>query len=532
MGKSYDGVWFLSRESGYKKVVATHLKNKPVSIISKIDDKLFVGCYNGQLYSVNDEGISQQIAINNHYYLKKIVKVGQEFWLATDGNGVIILDKNLRLLRLLNRNRNINSSINSNSIYDIYPGKNGEIWLATYGAGLTCILPDNLLFQNILPEKGNQNSLVANEATSVFIKEPEFFFGTNYGLSIWNEDTRQFTNLSSEKLRTDLNGTKVTAISTDQQDDLWIGTYDGLLGKYNTNYKLIKTYHPSSNGPDEMQQIIQLKEVNNSNLLILTQFHSRILLNFNIKNETTSLFELYSKGSHVTFSLINSLRENQAGELLAVIYDKGLFHVNWKDNVLENRLTELNKHIDCNITDFYNDKRGNYWIGTTTCGLLCISADGRTFRKWSVKEGLPSNTLIRIESVDDRYLWISTIKGICRFDTRTGEVLNFNHSDGLPANEFLNRVSAKTGDGNIIFGSSAGFTIVNPSKFNPDTSKTKVIISDITFQDQSIRSPEGKQYLKQPLEVTKNLWLSEKLYKISQLCLSFGWAGKANELYK
>ena len=125
-----------------------------------------------------------------------------------------------------------------------------------------------------------------------------------------------------------------------------------------------------------------------------------------------------------------------------------------------------------------------------------MSEDGKNYKKFTVKEGLPSNTLLRIESVDDRFLWISSISGICRFDTKTDEVLNYNHSDGLPAN-----------DGRIIFGSMAGFTIIDPSKVNSDTSKSEVIISDIIFQNQSIRSPEGKQFLKQPLEETKELWL-------------------------
>ncbi len=131
----------------------------------------------------------------------------------------------------------------------------------------------------------------------------------------------------------------------------------------------------------------------------------------------------------------------------------------------------------------------------------------KAIKNIQLKKVYRSNTLIRIESVDDRYLWISTISGICRFDTKTGQVLNFNHSDGLPANEFLDRVSAKTNDGKIIFGSAAGFTIVNPSKVNLNASKTEMIISDITFQNQSIRNPEGKQFLKQPLEDTKEIWL-------------------------
>ena len=383
LGKSDDGVRLLSRESGFKKITASYLHNQYVSLISKIDDKLFVGCYNGQLYAIPDKGKPIHIDIANHYFFEKIVKIGQEIWLATDGNGIIILDKDLLFLRTLQRSKNTDASINSNSIYDIYPGNNHEIWLATYGAGLTCILPDNLLFRNILPEKGNENSLIANEGVSVYIKEPVIYFGTNYGLSAWNENAQKFKNLSSDQLRKELNGTKVTALYVDRHNTIWVGTYDGLLGNYTSDYKLIKTYHPSSIDQDEMQQIVLLREIPGNHLLIGTQFQSKILLNLDIVKDTTQVFELYSKGSHITYCLLNSLRENRRGELLALISNQGLFHVNWKDNVLENRLQVMNKRIGCYISDFYPDTKGNYWFATSTEGLLCVSEDGKLYKKWT-----------------------------------------------------------------------------------------------------------------------------------------------------
>lgn len=504
---SNEGVRLLSRESGFKYITASFLNQKEVSTLSKIDDKLFIGCYNGQLYAIRKNGLPIEVAITNHYYFRKIVKIGQEIWVATDGNGIIILDKDLHYLKTLQRSENTYTSINSNSIYDIYPGSNQEIWIASYGAGLTCILPDNLLFRNILPEKGNNNSLVANEGVSVSIKMPLVYFGTNYGLSTWNEHTQEFKNLSSDQLRKELNGTKVTALSIDQYNTIWVGTYDGLLGHYSPDYTLIKTYHPSGVDPDEMQRIVIMREMPDNHMLIATQFQSNILLNFDKSDGTSQVFELYSKGSHITYSLLNSLRENRKGELLALISNQGLFHVNWRDNVLENRLQAMNSSIGCYISDFYPDKKGNYWFASSDEGLLRISEDGKQYRKWTVKDGLPSNTLIRIESTDDRFLWISTISGIFRFDTQTHQILSFNLNDGLPANEFLERVSAKTEDGRIIFGSIAGFTMLDPGKVTPDTSITDVIISDITFQNQSIRSPHGKQFLKRPLEDTKELRL-------------------------
>ncbi|MBN1924643.1 MAG: hypothetical protein JW798_02300, partial [Prolixibacteraceae bacterium] len=506
VSKSNDGVSLFGRKNKFNEPRVSFLKNKSVSLIRMIDNKLFVGLFNGELYSIADSSITQ-VNIKNHYYFEKFEKVGNEIWLATDGNGIIILDENLCFSRKLGKNENEGASINSNSIYDILPGKNEEIWLASFGAGLTCILPDNLLFQNILPEKGNLNSLVANEGVSVLVKEPFVYFGTNYGLSEWNINSGQFVNISSEKLIKDLNGTKVTATNVDRANNIWIGTYDGLMGKYSPGFKLSDIYHPCSTEKGEMQQIIDIIEVGKDNLLVLTQFRSRILLNFNTRNKTSGLFELYTKGSNITYCLLNSLRRNKQGELLAVITDQGLFHVNWNTNVLENRLSEMNSKIDFTITDFYQDENENYWITSSADGLLYITQDGKILKKWSVKDGLPSNTLVRVESTDNRFLWISTISGICRFDTETEEVMNFNHRDGLPANEFQERVSATISDGRIIFGSLAGFTIIDPSKLNPDTSKTEVVISDISFQNQSIRNPDGRQYLTKPLEETKEIKL-------------------------
>jgi Signal transduction histidine kinase len=505
LATSNDGVRLVSKESGYQKTVATYLRKTYVTTINEIDDNLFVGCYNGQLYSVQGNGSITKLEVNNHYFPKKFVKVGQEIWLATDGFGIIVFDKNLNHTKTLSRNKNTDASINSNSIYDIFPGNSNEVWLASYGAGLTCILPDNLLFQNILPEKGNENSLISNEGTTVFVKKPIIYLGTNYGLSEWNEHSKQFKNIGSTKLDSELKGTKVTAICSDD-NNLWIGTYDGLLGKYSSDFKLLKTYHPSSDGPDEMQRIVFMQKIEKNRLLILTQFQSRILLNFHTENEKADVFELGSKGSNITYFLINSIRRNQHGEILALISDRGLYHVNSKDNILENRLSEINKRIDSYLIDFYQDKKGCYWFASSS-GLIHFSKDGKSFKKYTVKEGLPSNNLARIETVDDRYLWISSVSGICRFDMETGQALNFNHSDGLPANEFLDRSSTRTDDGRMIFGSLAGFTFINPSKFNPDALKTKVIISDITFQNQSIRNPESKPLLKQPLEDTREITL-------------------------
>jgi len=511
-----EGIWYsnknrgaklLSSESGLKNLSDSVLLGFNISEISSINGNLLLGCRNGQLFARKADGSIHKISIDNHHSFKEIAAIDNEIWLATDGNGVIVLDSNLNFSRTLNKNQGSEPTISSNSIYDIYQGSNHEIWIASYGAGLTCIVPDNALFTNIVPEKGNPNSLVASEGVAVFVQDGLYYFGTNYGLSVWNEQRDQYTNFSMNKLGKELKGVKVLGIITDKEKNLWIGTNDGLLGKFSSGHQFLKAFHPSSNNPEEMQQIVLMHNFNNTNLVIGTQYQDQCLLNFDLKSETVSTISMMSGPNKLSHFQINSIRENQNGELLALVSTLGLYHINLKDNLLENNLSQLNKQINFWINDFYHDKKGNYWMTTTTEGLVCISADGSEIKRWSIKEGFLSNTLIRVESVDDQFLWISSISGLSRFDMKSGEIINFTHQDGLPANEFTDRNSAKTADGRIVFGSVAGFTIINPANLVSDTSINEVIISDITFQNQSIRTPVGKQFLTTPIEETKEISL-------------------------
>lgn len=500
---SYDGIKLLDYSGDIAVISKTFLKGKSVSVIAEFDGILLAGCRNGELFSIDRDGNSKKIPLDNRADFREIIVVENEIWLATDGNGIIVLDRDFNFLKSYMKDPQNPSFLPSNSIYDIFQGSDREIWIATYGMGVVCIMPGKAPFKNIVPEPGNNNSLVANEGVMVFSDDGRFYFGTNYGLSEWEEKTGRFLNLDMMKLKSDLNGSKVLAFNVDNNDNRWIGVYDGLLGKYSPDYRLIKSYFPCGRSLSEMQQIIFIHKSGNSNFLIGSHYPNRSLINFDLNKETFTPFEIsYGEYTGNNFQII-SVRKNKEGKLLAAIRNMGLFTVNVSQNTLEDELPEINKRVTFRINDFHHDRNGHYWLATQKDGLIRMSADGREFDKWTISEGMPTNTIQRIESVDDTFLWLSTISGLCRFSTEDGQIVVFTNRHGLPANEFNSRTSTVTSDGRIVFGSTVGFTIINPDLIEPDTSKTEVIISDITFHNQSIRRLEDRNYLTGPLEETK-----------------------------
>lgn len=302
-------------------------------------------------------------------------------------------------------------------------------------------------------------------------------------------------------------GTKVLAVNTDQQNNVWIGTYDGLLGKYSSNLQLRAKMHPCSSAENEMQRIVLIYKEQDKGFLLGTQYRNKSLLRFDPKKNETVPLNVWLNGKKQYHYQLISIRENQDGETMALIRNAGIFTVHPEGKRLLNEVPEINKRITFKLNDFYHDKEGFFWMTSQANGLIRMSADGREFDKWTTDNGLPTNTLLRIESVDDRFLWISSIAGLCRFDIETEQVLNFTHQHGLAANEFMPRSSAKTNDGRLVFGSSAGFIIVEPEKVQEDISETEVVISDITFHNKSIRKIDGQKYLSGPLEETKEIHL-------------------------
>lgn len=502
------GIWINTGNTGARclNTSEVYLPKRVISLIKAIEGKLFLACRNGDLFVLLPSGKLKKIKVENRDHVRDIELINNELWLATDGNGILILDEKYQLIKHLKKEQGKTSQIPSNSIYDISKGLNESVWISTYGAGLFCLIPENQAFKNIVPEPGIKQSLVDKEGVSAYVNNDFYYLGTNYGLSRWNTNDNSFYNIGAEELQKYLQGNKVTALTTDKEN-VWIGTYDGLLGKFDTNLNFIQAYHPCSEQANEMQRIIFLFDYDADNILIGTQFQNNNFIRWNKTKETFDPIELEVKSESPRSFPINSLRRNRNGELIALVRNLGIFRYNPGTNNLEIIEQEINNRVTFKLNDFYHDSQGNYWFTTQANGLIRLSPDGLLFDKWTTEHGFPTNSLLRIESIDGKKLWITTIVGLCSFDIESKQIQIFNYRHGLASNEFAPRTSFVTSDNKIVLGHSEGFSVIAPKLLNPDSTKSKVIISDISFHNQSIKHLQKEKLLNTPLEEVKKIVL-------------------------
>ena len=88
--------------------------------------------------------------------------------------------------------------------------------------------------------------------------------------------------------------------------------------------------------------------------------------------------------------------------------------------------------------------------------------------------------MVGIIEDEKNHLWLSTGKGVSKFDLSIQRFINFDTKDGLGSEEF-SVAADKLNNGNIVFGGSSGITIFNPDSIYINEFKAPVIINSFKF---------------------------------------------------
>lgn len=111
------------------------------------------------------------------------------------------------------------------------------------------------------------------------------------------------------------------------------------------------------------------------------------------------------------------------------------------------------------IQDLFIDSRGRLWIASDNSGLWRLDApdsDQFEFVKYTIANGLNSNSTASITEDSFGRIYIGTWRGIDRLNVETGQIENFTTADGLPTSLVEN--SYRDSQNNLWFATRKGLT--------------------------------------------------------------------------
>jgi signal transduction histidine kinase/DNA-binding response OmpR family regulator/ligand-binding sensor domain-containing protein len=158
------------------------------------------------------------------------------------------------------------------------------------------------------------------------------------------------------------------------------------------------------------------------------------------------------------------------------------------------------------------------WVGSFQ-GLIRMDKNTLQYKVFSMKEGLPDQTIYSILSDPRGYLWFSTNRGICRLEPTTGEIRIFGTQHGLPGDEFNRFHGIRLSEGRLAFGSTDGWTVFDPAMVQHDDFEPRVALTGLKINNKDVNPAAGK-ILRSPLNSAPQLTLP-----YDQNTITVGFAG-------
>lgn len=367
-------------------------------------------------------------------------------------------------------------SISNNFIKSIAEDGNGNIWIATWGGGLSHYDRNKDRFVNYRHEEKNSKTITSDFATSVFIDSKGMIWtGTGSGISVLNTATNQFIHYSADPKNTkSLSDNYVRCIFEDAEQQIWIGTFKGGLNKFDRGQQAFTRFVSDEENSSSISgnNVYTIFEDSKHFLWIGTDGAG-----LNMLDAKTGKFTRYihnRKTNGLTANSVYAIGEDNQHLIWAGTENGGLnildpatgsFYSYQNDEGDKYSLTNNSIH------SILKDAKGNMWLGTFNGGVDMVSSDGNKFAHYKhslSKNSLSNNNTLCIFEDSKHNIWIGTDGGgLNLFDPVTHQFKYFKHEDGNENSICGNYVLSVQEDskGNIWIGTWAdGITVYNPAK--------------------------------------------------------------------
>jgi signal transduction histidine kinase/ActR/RegA family two-component response regulator len=173
------------------------------------------------------------------------------------------------------------------------------------------------------------------------------------------------------------------------------------------------------------------------------------------------------------------------------------------------------------ITQIYQSTDGSLWISTAR-GLDRYDPGKHQFTHFTSSIGLPSNIIYGVFQDSRSNLWISSGAGLSELTLPVGTIRNYSLRDGLPGTDFNQSAAYKSKSGYVYYGMNNGLACFNPDLILPDSSPPAIALTNFRVSEIPVRIGQkinNRVLLEESITTSREIVLSYK-----QNVLNFEWA--------
>jgi ligand-binding sensor domain-containing protein/class 3 adenylate cyclase/predicted metal-dependent HD superfamily phosphohydrolase len=405
-----------------------------------------------------------------------------------------------------------------NEINLLFFDQSGNFWVGT-DRGLASFDPINQGFLGVGPS-GNLAHGIPTPNVWSFTEDSDsktVFIGTDLGVSRLNRKTGKFDQFyrdNSQSITGESSETAVLSLLMIDKNRILAGCIDGLFElsiKAKDNYTFKKIDFLEEEESIKHVRIYSIVHWKEEKYFIGTKAGAVLI---DLKAKKGKAFEHDSKNIKNTITsgacrLVYKDKQNKiwfgtsTGELSQLVSKKGEPVI--VPYIYNSILLKTSKEY---ITSICQTGKNEFWLGTFGSGLLYWNETTKKTQLFTKKQGLPNNVIYSVLDANNGDLWLSTNKGICRFNRETKTTTNYTEVDGLMSNEFNLGAHMKSKTGELFFGGIYGYNFFNPQKLMLKKLDVSVTITKFKLDKGWLKPLEKGSPLVKPISQTAAIKLS------------------------
>lgn len=439
-------------------------------------------------------------------------------WLGTE-LGLFVYDKQRGTTRHYTQSFTRPNTLSDKAIYSIYISREDIAWIGTYFGGVNYTKLQKKGFFKLLPSE--QGRSIGGKAVSQMIQDAagRLWIGTeDGGITIYDKKKQQFEYLQTGTGQADqLSCNNVHALHQDKRGYIWIGTFLGGLNRYDPQSGQVRIYkkNPSVSHAISNDYIYSIHQDASEQLWIGSQ------AGLNLYNYQKDHFEAF-RPDIFRNKFIYDILEDSRGDLWFCSRWSGIYRYRPASGALSHFQAAGQKEhgLDCNqIISAFEDSRGFLWFGSLMGGLIRWDPETEHFHAIKQADGLPNDNVYGILEDNHHFLWLTTNKGLSRYDPKAGTFLHFTTADGLSDNQFNFKSFYQDQGGWLYFGTVNGLNYFHPDSAQWNTTAPQLHFTNFKLFNKDVPvQPKGT--LRQHIDQTPELAL-----KYSENVITFEYVG-------
>jgi len=378
--------------------------------------------------------------------------------------------------------------LNSSMITSLFLDKEGIIWVGTLnGINFFNLNKKHFAYYNVqqLTENKVKHPLVLTlyeDSESVF-----WISSYNNGLVKFTRSDRSFTIFNTEN--SGLPSNIILCITEDESNNLWLGTMDGGLIKFNKKTEKFTVYKNSENDSASISSnsVSCIHIIDEDKYLVAT---SKGLNEF---DPSSGKFRSYINDpkdpDSLSYNWITSIFRDSRGNFWISTYGGGLNKFDLDTGKFKrfvHRETDPDSIPTNRIYGMVEDPAGILWMGSMKGGLIRFSPKTGKFRAFLENDGLTDDIVwdILMDNQDD--LWLSTNKGLFKFEINEERFKNYRDEEIQNMNFFQQENAARMRNGDMVFCGDGGFISIVPEGITKNMYVPPVVITSVKINRNGV----------------------------------------------